>query len=75
MWLDFYLTRFPLDKMAAISIVSNAFSSLKSFVFWNPIKDYSSISLAKGLAPNKREYITWTHADPIQIYATTREMN
>ena len=76
------LTHLLLDKMANISqtIFSNAFSWMKFFVFWSKLSvcsqganwKSSSIGLDNGLAPNKRQAIIWTNADPInwRIYAT-----
>ena len=64
--------------MSAISqtTFSNAFSWMKSFVFW--LKFYWSLFLRvqligsdNGLVPNRRQAIIWTNADPIhwRIYA------
>ena len=71
--LSFLSTHLHLDKMAAFSqtIFSDAFSWMKSFVFWlkfhwslflrvqltNP-----SIGLDNGLAPKRRQAIIWTNA-------------
>ena len=73
---------FPLDKMAAIlqTIFSVAFSWMKSFVFWLKFHwslflrvqlTKNSTGLDIGLAPNRRQAITLTNADPIHwcIYA------
>ena len=67
------LTPFPLDKMAAISqtTYSNAVSLMKSFVFWFKfhwslfIRVTVSIGSGNGLAPNRRQVINWTNADPV----------
>ena len=76
-------TPLPLDKMAAISktTFSNAFSWMKSFVFMIILLkfvsregsswQYRSICSSNVLAPNRRQAITWTNADPVhqRIYA------
>ena len=71
------LTHLPQDKMAAVwqTIFSNAFSWMKSFVFWLkflwslvPRVQWTKktiIGLNNGLAPNRRQVIIWTNADPI----------
>ena len=62
---------------------SDAVSLIKSFVFWlkfteicslEYIWQYLSIRLDNGLAPNSRQVIIWTNADPIhwRIYAAIR---
>ena len=76
------LIHLPLDKMAVISqmIFSDAFSWMKSLVFW--LKFHWSlflsvqlttpgIGLDNGLAPNRRQAIIWSNADMIhwRIYA------
>ena len=73
----------PLDKMAAISqtTVSSAFLKMKSFVFrfdfptevCYQVSDwqYVGIGSGNGFAPNRRQAIAWTNADPVhrRIYA------
>ena len=69
------LTHFHLDKMASISQMtfSNAFFLMKSFVSWfkfhwtlflNVQLTVSTVS-GNGLAPNRRQVIIWTNADPV----------
>ena len=66
------LTHLRLDKMATISqtIFPKAFSWMKNFVFW--LKFHWRLSPRVQLAPNRRQAIIWTSADPInwRIYAT-----
>ena len=77
-----YWTHLPLDKMAAFSQtivseqVSEAFSWLKSFLFWlkfhwSLFLRVLSIGLDIGLVSNRRQAIIWPNADPIhlRIYA------
>ena len=69
-----WLTHLPLDKMTAISqtIFSDAFLWMKNFVFWLrlhlslfPMVQLIIIGSDNGLAPNRRQAIIWTNADPI----------
>ena len=78
------LTHLPLDKMAAVSqtIFSDAWSWMKSFVFWLKfhwslflrvqLVKPPSIGLDNGLAPNRRQAIIGINADPAnwRLYAT-----
>ena len=72
----FQLTHLPMDIMAAISqtIFSDAFLWMKSFVIWLKFHwslfvrvqfTINSFGLDNGLAPNRRQAINWTIADPI----------
>ena len=81
--LSLSLTLLPLDKIAAISqkTFSDAFSWMKSFVFWLIFhwSLFLSVQLTitqhcfidNGLASYRRQAIIWTNADPIhwRIYA------
>ena len=83
--IDYYfiaVNSSPLDKMATISqtIFSDAFSWMKSFVFWLYFAEVCSLEsnwqtnstgLYIGLAPNRRQAIIWTNVRPIlwRIYA------
>ena len=73
-WTQSWLTHWGPDEMAAIlqTIFSKAFSSMKIFVFW--LKFHRSLYLRVylidnnlvlvriiGLAPNRRQVITWTN--------------
>ena len=75
------LTHLPLDNMAAISqTIFSDFHEWKVLYFdqnftkvssqWSNWQ-YPSIALENGLAPNRRQAIIWTNADPIhwRIYA------
>ena len=81
-WYTRQFTHFPLSKMDAISqtTFSNAFSLMKSFVFrlefrWSSLLrvqlTISQYWFRYGLAPNRRQAIAGTNADPVQcrIYA------
>ena len=70
--------------MAAISqmIYSDAFSWMKSFVFWlkfhwSLLLRVQLIGLDNGLARNKWQAIIWTNADRIhwRIYVALEEMS
>ena len=69
-----WLTNLPLDKMAPISqtTFSSAFSWMKSFVFWfefhwilfrSALLTISQHWFINGLAPNRRQAISWSNAD------------
>ena len=76
-WRYRSLTHLPLDTMAAISqtIFSDAFSWMKSFVFWSKfhwslfprvkLTIKPNIGLDNNSAPYRRQAIIWTNADPI----------
>ena len=79
------LTHLTLDKMAGISqtTFSDAFSRMKMLEFrlqfdWNFFLvspwQYVCIGLDNDLAPNRRQTIAWTNADPVhrRIYASLR---
>ena len=63
--LQLQLTHLPLDKMAAISqtIFSDAFSWMKSFVFW--LKSDWNLYNWQWLALNRRQAIIWSNVDPV----------
>ena len=77
------VTHLPLNKMDTVSQTdfSDAFSWMINFVFWLkfhwnffPLRvqlTKPSIGLDNGLAPNRRQAIIWTNADPVhwRIYA------
>ena len=63
--------------MAAIlqTMISDAFQWMKSFVLWliflrslpkGPIVNNPTFVIDNGLAPNRRQTITWTNADIIR---------
>ena len=81
-----HLSHLSLNKIVAISqkIVSNAFSWTKSFVFWFEFHwslfpgvqlTVRELGSGNGLAPNRRQAITWTDADSVnqRIYAALGE--
>ena len=82
------LTHLHLDKMAVISqtIFSNEFLWMKNFVFWFKFQwhlflrvqlSITNIGWDNGLAPNRRQAIISTNADPIhwRIYAARGGMS
>ena len=80
LWRLLSLTHLPLEQVAAISqtIFSDAFSSMKSFVFWLKFHwseasnwQWPSTGLDNGFAPNRRRAIILTNADPVhrRLYA------
>ena len=62
------LTHLPLENMAAISE-----DDIFKGIFMNAIDLVVGISSGNGLRPNRRQAITWTHADPVhwRIYAAS----
>ena len=74
-WL-ILLTHLPLDKMGAISqtVSWNAFHEWKISYFYSNFTEicssgsnwqYNSIGSSNGLAPNRRQAITWFNGDPV----------
>ena len=82
------LTHLPLVKMAAMSQTTFSityywietaafrFKIALKFIPKDPV-DFKSVSSGNGLAPNRRQAITWTYTDPIdwRIYAALGEIS
>ena len=77
---QFFLSHFPLDKMATISQFKGIFFFEKIWISNKNFMEifslgsnwqYVSIGSDNGLAPSRRQAIIWTNVDPVyrRIYA------